>query len=183
MRYMFYKVKVNDVVRIEPKYFKDDLKETIKHVIEEEKSGYLDLDIGVIVCVVSVDKVGEAKVRLGDGAAYVDTDYTLLVFKPELHTVYEGQVKDVAEFGAFIGLGPFDGLIHVSQMLDDFINYDPKNMAFVGKESGLMLKKDDIVLAKLVSISLKENVTQSKLGLTMRQEGLGKLEWILKNKK
>ena len=179
---MFFKVKVNDLVRIEPKHFKDDLKETIKSVIEYEKVGYLDSEYGSVLAVISVDKVGEARVKLGDGAAYVDTDYTLLVFKPELHCVYEGIIKEVAEFGAFMGLGPFDGLIHVSQMLDDFINFDAKNMNFVGKETGLILSKDDVVMAKLVSISLKENVTQSKLGLTMRQDGLGKREWVAKKK-
>ena len=178
---MFYIIKVNDVVRIPPVNFKDNLKDTLKELIIEEKVGYLDMTYGSVIGVVSIDKVGEAEVKLGDGAAYVDTDYSLLVFKPELQNIYICSVKDVAEFGAFVGLGPFDGLIHVSQIMDDFISYEPKNMNFVGKESGLMLNKEDVVIARLVSLSLKGNVTQSKISMTMRQKGLGKDSWIERN--
>jgi len=40
------------------------------------------------------------------------------------------------------------------------------------------------VTARIIAISMKNNVTESKINLTMRQEGLGKEEWLkLKKKK
>lgn len=179
---MFHILEVEDIVRIPPAKFKYDLKETISDVVSEEKVGYLDNDVGVVLGMIDIKTVGDASVILGDGSAYVKTVYRILTFKPEIQNVYVGNVKDVAEFGAFVDIGPFDGLVHVSQIMDDFINFDPKNMNFVGKESKNTLSRDDYVIAKLVSVSLKGNVTQSKLGLTMRQPGLGKSDWIEKGK-
>ena len=156
---MFHLVKVNDVVRIPPAKFKDDLKETISEVVTDENVGKITPEYGVVLGVVNIDEVGDASVVLGDGAAFVNACYDVLVFKPASQNVYEGEVKDIAEFGAFMGLGPFDGLVHVSQIMDDFISYDPKNMCFVGKETNRTLSKDDTIMAKLVSVSMKGNVT------------------------
>ncbi len=174
---MFRLYTISDVVRVAPDKFRYDLEETIKEVVTDDRVGFVDADLGVVLGVTEVNKVGEASVLLGDGAAYVDTTYTLIAYKPEIQSVAEGDVKEIAEFGAFVSLGPFDGLVHVSQIMDDFINYDNKIYAFVGRDSSRALHKMDNVIARIVSVSIKGNVTQSKIGLTMRQEGLGKDDW------
>jgi DNA-directed RNA polymerase subunit E' len=153
---MFYVFEVEDIVRIPPAKFKYDLKETIIDVVSDEKVGYLDNDVGVILGIIDIKEVGDASVIMGDGAAYVNTTYKALTFKPELQAVYEGTVKDVAEFGAFVDIGPFDALVHVSQIMDDFINFDGKNQCFSGKESKNTLGRDDIVIAKLLARVLKK---------------------------
>ena len=47
----------------------------------------------------------------------------------------EGIVTEITEFGAFVNFGPMDGLVHVSQVTEDFVGYDMKNASLVGKES------------------------------------------------
>ena len=90
----------------------------------------------------------------------------------------------LAEFGAFVRIGPMDGLVHVSQVTDDYINYDPKNVALVASESSKVLGEDDLVRARIVALSLKSKSARDKrIGLTMRQPGLGKLEWIEEDKR
>ena len=49
-----------------------------------------------------------------------------------------------------------------------------------GKSSGRTLKSNDLCLARVVAISHKGE--EPKIGLTMRQPGLGKLEWIKEDK-
>jgi len=61
--------------------------------------------------------------------------------------------------------------------MDDYINYDAKLPGFTGKETKKKLTTKDIVLARIVTISLKGTISSSKIGLTMRQEGLGKSDW------
>jgi DNA-directed RNA polymerase subunit E' len=61
--------------------------------------------------------------------------------------------------------------------MDDFINYDPKVPNFTGKETGKKLGINDEIKARIVTVSLKGNIANSKIGLTMRQEGLGKDNW------
>lgn len=179
---MFQLVTIEDFVGIPPYMLDSNLDESIKNIINEEKIGLVDKDFGVVLGVVDVLKTDHTKVLPGDSNAYVDVEYSLLTFKPDLQNVYEGTVKEVAEFGAFMDLGPFDALIHVSQLMNDFVSFDPKNKNFVGKESNNVLGKGDLIYARIVSVSYKNNAVQTKIGLTMRQNGLGKLDWILKEK-
>ncbi len=86
-----------------------------------------------------------------------------------------GRVKDIADFGAFLTIGPIEGMIHVSQTMDDFVSFS-KDKVLVGKESKRTLKIGDVCKAKIIAVSFKE-ANNPKLGLTMRQPGLGKLEW------
>ncbi len=101
----------------------------------------------------------------------------MLVYKPLMHEIVEGNISEVTEFGAFIRISPIEGLIHVSQIMDDFINYDAKMPGFVGRKTSKKLTVEDEVLARVVTISLKGNIQNSKIGLTMRQPFLGKEGW------
>ena len=71
-------------------------------------------------------------------------------------------------------------MIHISQTMDDYVSFSKSN-ALVGKNSKKSLKKGDSCLARIVAISFK--VEEPKIGLTMRQPGLGKLEWIKDDKR
>ena len=79
------------------------------------------------------------------------------------------------EFGAFVRLGPIDCLAHVSQVANEFLNYDKKNLCLVGKNSKKTIKKGDMVRAKVATVSFKDTIPNSKIALTMRPEGLGKI--------
>ena len=116
-----------------------------------------------------------------------DTAYIFeaLFFKPEQYEILEGEVIEIVDFGAFVRIGPMDGLIHVSQVTDDYINFDAKRGALIAKESNKSLDEGDLVRARAVSVSIKdestnnmENTRKSKIGLTMRQNNLGRFEWI-----
>ena len=96
--------------------------------------------------------------------------------------VVEGVVDQITEYGAFVRFGPLDGLLHVSQVQDDHINTDVGNQRLIGKESKRELRVGDKVRARVVTISLNEiSPRESKIGLTMRQPGLGKHEWIIED--
>ena len=72
-----------------------------------------------------------------------------------------------------------DGLLHVSQVMDDRVDVDEENKRLIGKDSGRILEVGNKVRARVVSLDLNEkNPQDSKIGLTMRQPGLGRLEWI-----
>ncbi len=174
---MYRVCSIMDTVRVPPNKFSDDLKKTVLELVRQEYEGLMDEDLGVVVAAMGVDDVGEGKVIPGDGAAYHETNMKLLVYKPEVHEVVKGIISEVTEFGAFVKIGPIEGLIHVSQIMDDYINYDPKLPGFIGKETSKKLQTSDLVLARVVSVSLKGNIASSKIGLTMRQEGLGKEDW------
>jgi len=177
---MYKIVTVKDKVRVPPAKFGMDLEGAVKSSLEDRWEGLIDPELGVILAVVSVGDVGEGKILPGDGSIFYPAKFEMLVYTPELHEVVKGYVIDVTEFGVFVRMGPVDGMIHVSQIMDDFVTYDPKNSIFMGRESKNTLKEKDVVLARIISISMEK---QYKIGLTTRQFGLGGETWIAKAKK
>jgi DNA-directed RNA polymerase subunit E' len=175
---MFRIVRVQDTVRVLPKYFGKSLEQSVLAITQEEYEGLLDEDLGIVVAVTKAKKIGEGRVVMGDGSAYFKAELDLLIFKPAVHEIVEGKVNEITEFGAFVSLGAMEGLIHVSQIMDEYLNYDAKGRQFVAKESKRSLKAEDTVLARVVTVSLKGSIQESKIGLTMRQPYLGKWDWI-----
>jgi DNA-directed RNA polymerase subunit E' len=175
--------KIEDTVRIPPNRFEEPLNEVASEIINESYVGKIDKKMGLMVTVKDIEEIGVGKVIMGDGAAYHEVVFTALFFKPELHEIVEGEVIEVTEFGAFIRIGPMDGLVHVSQVTDDYINYDGKRGALIGKESKKTLEEGNRVRARIVALSLKgKSSKETKIGLTMRQPNLGRVEWIEKEK-
>lgn len=177
---MYNIIKIRDKIRVPPNKFGKTLNKTILELTQEAYEGIIDEDIGLVVMVVNANKCGDGKIILGDGAAYYETELELLTYKPLLHELVEGQIGETTEFGAFVSIGAIDGLVHVSQIMDEFLDYDSKNSIFIGKSSKRKLSIGDPVLARVVTVSLKNTIADSKIGLTMRQPFLGKLEWINK---
>ena len=92
-----------------------------------------------------------------------------------------GEISDITDFGAFINLGPIDGMIHVSQTMDDYVTF-AKSGVLTGKETKKSLKIKDLCRARIVAISYK-NIRDPKIGLTMRQAEMGKLSDLKESKK
>jgi DNA-directed RNA polymerase subunit E' len=172
---MFYKVKVKDHIRVPPDLFGEDINAAVVQRIKKKYDGFISKDLGIVIDTSSIDEVKEGVIIPGDGAAYYETTFELIVFKPELHEILLGKIREIADFGAFISLGPVEGMIHVSQTMDDFVSFS-KDKVLMGKDSKRSLKVGDLCRARVIAISYKD-VTNPKLGLTMRQPGLGKLEW------
>jgi len=181
---MYYRTEIKDHIRVPPELFNLTREQAVIKRIKKDYEGYISKELGVVIDVDKVNDIQEGKVISGDGAAYYETTFELLTFRPELQEVMFGGIKDIADFGAFISLGPIEGMIHVSQTMDDFVSFS-KDKVLLGKESGKNLKVNDKCRARIIAISYKD-ITNPKLGLTMRQAGLGKPEWIeedLKKKK
>ena len=105
--------------------------------------------------------------------------YEAVVFSPQLQEVVDGLIVEVPKFGAFVRFGPLDGLLHISQVMDDRVDVDEENQRLVGKDSRRDLRVGDKVRTRIVAVSLNERAPrESKIGLTMRQPALGKFEWI-----
>ncbi|NPE26815.1 DNA-directed RNA polymerase [Methanococcoides sp. SA1] len=172
---MFYEVLVTDHVRVEPNKFGMDTDEAVRMQLEESYSGFQDKDIGTVVAVLDVEEVKEGIIIPGDGAAYYESTFRLIVFKPELQELIYGTIEEITSFGAFITIGPIRGMIHISQTMDDFVSFSDSGV-LTGKDGKKNLVQGDKCIARIVAISYKGE--EPKIGLTMRQPGLGKIEWV-----
>ena len=174
---MFYKTKIIDKVRVPPKKLGTKIKDSLLDICREDYEGRIRDEYGVIVAITGIGEVGVGHVIPGDGAAYYEAEIEMLTYKPHVQEITRGSITEATEFGAFVRIGPIEGLIHVSQIMDDYINYDAKLPGFVGKKTDKKLVPEDNVLARIVTVSLKGDTSSSKVGLTMRQPFLGKTDW------
>jgi len=172
---MFYEVLVTDHVRVEPNKFGMDTDAAVRAQLEESFAGFQDKDIGTVVAVLDVQEVKEGIIIPGDGAAYYESTFKLIVFKPELQEAVFGVIEEITNFGAFMSLGPIRGMIHISQTMDDFVSFSDSGV-LTGKDGKKNLVQGDKCIARTVAISYKGETP--KIGLTMRQPGLGKLDWV-----
>jgi DNA-directed RNA polymerase subunit E' len=176
---MYKIVTVKEKIKVSPEKLGMPIREAIEKAIEESLEGKTDTKNGLIfLSLVSIEKIEEGKIYPADPNVYYQTTFKMLCFKPELHELVIGEVIDNTDFGSFVRIGPIDGLVHISQLIDDYVSFDKKNSVFLGKQTKKTLKMEDKVIARIISISWKE---QNKIGLTMRQPGLGALHWF-KNK-
>jgi DNA-directed RNA polymerase subunit E' len=177
---MYYLYHRRDVVRIPPERLGPKLETVLTELAQQQFEGKLFDGQNLTVMIQGVRPVGEGHIIHGDGGVYQEVEYDSLVFRPEIQEVVEGSVVEIRKFGAFVRFGPLDGLLHVSQIMDDRVNIDEHNQRLVGVETKRDLKVGYKVRARVVSLSLSEiSPRDSRIGLTMRQPGLGRLEWVI----
>ena len=174
---MCYLYTITSKIEIPPFLFDQEKKISARIILSEDYEGTITRDYGFIIAVVDVLSVGPGIIIPGNANTFHEVEFTILAFKPAISEVVEGDVVEIVDFGSFIRLGPLDGLVHVSQICDDYISYEQVSNRFIGKETGKILEVHDQVRAKIIAVSLGTG-RSGKLGLTMRQKFLGKDEWI-----
>jgi DNA-directed RNA polymerase subunit E' len=181
---MYMVVQKEDVVRIPPEKLGEDLDGVARELTRQTLEGRVGDDKGFTLITSNVERMGEGRIVHGDGAVYQRVRFDAVVFRPLLHEVVDGTVVEILKFGAFVRFGPLDGLLHISQIMDDRVDVDEEGQRLVGKDSKRDLRIGDKVRARIVAVSLNErNPRESKIGLTMRQAALGKHEWIAEDRK
>jgi DNA-directed RNA polymerase subunit E' len=139
----------------------------------------MDEDVGSIVSVIEVNDIGDGAVLPGEEGVFFDAEFDALTFDPQMQEVVDGEIVEVVNFGAFVGIGPVDGLLHVSQISEEYLAYDEEGQMLASRESSRAIGVGDSVRARIVTKSIDErNPRDSKIGLTAKQVGLGKHGWL-----
>ncbi len=175
---MFKLVMLEDTIRIPPEKFSKSVEEVTYEQLKSKYEGMIDEELGYVIAVTEIQVNPVGKLIPGDGATYHRTRFSILAFFPKLQEIVEGEVVEIADFGAFVRVGPIDALLHVSQLLDDYISYDEKQGVLMGKETRRKLATGDPVRVRVTAVSLARGGGSGKVGVTARQPFLGKLEWI-----
>ncbi len=177
MTNLYRRLKVKDTIRVPPELLGREVKESVEESLKNRYEGKIHERAGVVLLIEDVEEIGEGDINPEDAGVHYPVEYDAIAFQPELHEIIEGEVVDITDFGAFVRVGPLDGLIHVSQVMDDYVGYDEKQGMLSGNEGARSLQVGDIVRARVTAVSL-DGTDDNKLNLTMRQPMLGKKEWI-----
>ena len=175
---MFKLITLQDTIRIPPETFGNPLEKVGYDQVKTKYEGIVDEELGYVIAVTKVEVSPIGKIIPGDGATYHKVTFSLLTFYPVIQEVVEGDVVEIADFGAFVRIGPVDALLHVSQLMDDYMSYDEKQGVLMGKETKRKLSSGDEVRVRITAVSLGRAGSSGKIGVTARQPFLGKLEWL-----
>ena len=175
---MFTLITLQDTIRIPPDTFGNPLEKVGREQVKAKYEGIVDEELGYVIAVTGVEVSPIGKIIPGDGATYHKGAFSLLAFMPVIQEIVEGDVVEMADFGAFVRIGPVDALLHVSQLMDDYISYDEKQGVLLGKETKRKLTSGDQLRVRITAVSLGRAGSSGKIGVTARQPFLGKLEWL-----
>jgi DNA-directed RNA polymerase subunit E' len=175
---MFKLITLQDTIRIPPETFGNPLEKVGLDQVKAKYEGIVDEELGYVIAVNKVEVSPVGKIIPGDGATYHKVSFSLLTFYPIIQEIVEGDVVEIADFGAFVRIGPVDALLHVSQLIDDYMSYDEKQGVLLGKETKRKLTSGDQVRVRITAVSLGRAGSSGKIGVTARQPFLGKLEWL-----
>jgi DNA-directed RNA polymerase subunit E' len=178
---MFNLITLKDTIRIDPTMFGEPLHAAAYLELRSKYEGLVDEELGYIISVINLEVNSNGRIIPGDGGTHHPVTFDILTFFPQLQEVIEGEVVEVADFGTFLRIGPVDALLHVSQLMDDFISYDERQGILLGKESGRTISRGDVFRVRIVAVSFPRGRSSGKIGVTARQPMLGKLDWIVED--
>lgn len=179
---MFRIYRLRDIVRIDPSKIGRPLEETAFDEIRKKYEGLRDKNLGIVVAVTNIKVDPMGVIPLGDGAPHYRVEFDAITYVPIINEVVEGFVEVLGRMGLTVRVGPIEGFIHISQVADDEVSYDPVRNAVVCKNSKRFITQGDMVRARVTSISLGSSQRPPRISMTMRQPYLGKIEWLSQSK-
>lgn len=175
---MFSISTLADVVRIPPDQFGTTLRKAAIDILKGKYESMINAELGYIIMILDakVDEMG--KMVAGDGGTFHRVKFKALTFYPKLREIVHGEIVDITDFGAFVRIGPTDALLHLSQVMDDYLKSDVKSGMIIANQSGKTLRVSSALRARITAVSLGKAATMGKIGITCRQPFLGTDEWI-----
>lgn len=175
---MIYRFHIKDMVAIHPSLFKEGLIKAAEKQLYQKYLGLYDEEIGYIIAIkdIKIDPVG--RIISEDGSSNHKVEFDVYTFKPLKGEVVEGEVVGIENFGIFVRIGPVDALVHKSVLLDDIVDINKIENVVVGRKTGKVIKKGDIVRARVLDFSHPRGFSLMKVALYMKSKGLGKVEWL-----
>ena len=167
-----------DVVRIPPSLFGTTLKKAAINILKEKYESMINADLGYIIMILDAKVEEMGKMIAGDGGTFHKVEFDALTFYPKLQEIVQGEIVDITDFGAFVRIGPTDALLHLSQVMDDYLKSDVKSGMIIANQSGRTLKVGSTIRSRITAVSLGKAAAMGKIGITCRQPFLGADEWI-----
>ena len=167
-----------DIVRIPPNLFGTTLKKAAESILKSKYESMINQELGYIIMVMDAKVEPMGKMIPGDGGTFHRVEFQALTFYPKLQEIVQGEIVDITDFGAFVRIGPTDALLHLSQVMDDYLKSDVASGMIIANQSGRTLKVNSAIRARITAVSLGKAASMGKIGITCRQPFLGANEWI-----
>jgi DNA-directed RNA polymerase subunit E' len=169
---------LDDIVRIPPDLFGTSLNIAAVNILKSKYESMINSDLGYIIMILDAKVEPMGKIIAGDAGTFHRVTFEALTFQPKLQEIVNGELVDITDFGAFVRIGPTDALLHLSQIMDDYLKSDIASGVILANQSGRTLKVGSTIRTRITAVSLGKASSMGKIGITCRQPFLGADEWI-----
>ena len=107
--------------------------------------------------------------RADDASRDVENWLKTYYMRDKVGEIFEGKISGMTNFGLFVTLDGIhiDGLVHISDLGEDYFNFRPEIMAIEGERSGIRFNMGDTVSVRVA----RADLDTSKIDLTLISGG------------
>ena len=107
--------------------------------------------------------------RADDASRDVENWLKTYYMRDKVGEVFAGKISGMANFGIFVTLDDIhiEGMVHVSDLGEDYFNYHPETLSMIGERSGVQFKMGDRVVVKVA----RADLDTSKIDLVLVSGG------------
>lgn len=117
--------------------------------------------------------------RADDASRDVEKWLKTYYMRDKVGELFTGKVSHLTNFGVFVTLNDLhiEGMIHISDLGEDYFNYQPELLAMVGERSGVVYRIGDEITVKVVRADLEtSNIDFVLVSSPNRQNRSGSLK-------
>ncbi len=151
--------------------FGKPLKKSAEIILRERYSSRIDSHLGFIISVDNIVMDGKGLVSM-TGETIHKVEFDAIIFLPKLHELTMGEIIEIADYGAFVRIGPTDAILHVSQISSSPSRIDTKSGIIFNPDLKNPLRIGTKIRVRVTAVSYgKDNAM--KIGLTCNEQTLG----------
>ncbi|KAI3504213.1 hypothetical protein L1887_32758 [Cichorium endivia] len=130
-------------------------------------------DLGYLLAVTTLDKIGEGKVREHSGDVLFPVTFTCLSFKVFRGEIVEGVVHKILKHGVFMRCGPIENLYLSNQKMRDYGYQIGESPCFLNTTTGSRIEKDVGVRCVVIGVKYMEAMKEFQAVVGLEGDYLG----------
>nr|WCZ58419.1 RNA polymerase II subunit 7 [Paratrimastix eleionoma] len=168
---MFFLMNLQKNLELPPRFFGPKLRTTLITKLRAEVTNSCTGRYGYIIAVISVDEIGEGRIRAGSGLVSFPIKYQAIVFRPFRGEVIDAVVSQVNKFGFFVFAGPLRVFI-TSKLTPPEFHFDSNaNPPCYINNDGAKIQREEHVRIRIVGCRV--DATEIACIGTMKEDYLG----------
>lgn len=194
---MFILSEVEDLIRIPPHTFDTPIEEAIINEVNLKYANKVVSNLGLVITVWDLLDIKDGRLKPGDGAAFVETRFRCIVWKPFTGEIVTGWVAECSAEGIKVKVGFFDDIFIPKSYLFENCSFKVADKAWVWSPDGeneLYIDANDKIRFRIeeeVFVNVKPKNSNEAMGLdeqtnkispyallaSMQTDGMGCVSW------
>jgi DNA-directed RNA polymerase II subunit RPB7 len=146
---MFYHLQLNHELSLHPRYFGDQLLETVKQKLYCDVEGTCTGKHGFVIAITQIEDIGDGIIQSSTGFATYQLRFKAVVFRPFKNEVLDGIVEQVNKVGIFLKTGPLSCFISRHSIPND-MEFDATTVCYKTSDETLVIQAQTQIRYKVV---------------------------------